>query len=98
MKSKSLEKDLENIRIPFNLFAGLTFVVEELKDKGFEYSNSTQEVIPVITFESLKREEIITINVEPENLLIKQFTVDKDKRKLKVLYVLKPSERQFKLI
>ena len=94
--SITLEDDLQKVNIPFDLLLGVSIVTEEVKDKGFKYKGLTQDGSPILTFKS--KEENVTINIEKENLLIRQFSVDGDSKKLKAIYVVKPSERKFNLI
>ena len=98
-KKASLGEKNKKIEIPFDLYTGFSLVVEELKNKGFEYSKITiDSVSPILTFESKELKERILININEEDLLIRQFSVKKNSRKLKVIYVTKPAERNFKLI
>jgi hypothetical protein len=97
-KVNILSEDLANVDVPFDLFTGLSLVVSEVESKGFTYQHLTQSQGVIIAFESVKLAESIIINVEKENLLIRQFSIIGDTRKLKVVYVVKPSERTFKLV
>lgn len=97
-KIAQLKKDLETVKVPFDLFTGLSLVTQELKDKDFKYIHMTNDHAPILTFESKKIKERVSVTIEKENLLIRQFTITGDTRKLKVLYVVKPSERKFNLI
>lgn len=94
----SLKNDLKTIEIPFDLFTGLSLVTQEMNNKGFKYSHLTNEGVPSLTFKSKKLKENIIINIESETLLIKQFLMKGTTRKLKVLYIVKPTERTFKLV
>ena len=98
-KKTELEKAIKELKIPFDLYAGFSLVIDELNKKSFIFSDLTTEGAPIITFISTAVKEKILINIDKENLLIRQFSIlEDDKRKLKVLYVLKPSERDFKLV
>jgi hypothetical protein len=96
--SSKLNDDLATVIIPFDLFTGLSLITEELKSKGFKYAHMINEHAVTLIFESTKLKEKVSVIVEKENILIRQFTMDGDNRKLKVLYVLKPSQREFKLL
>lgn len=97
IKKNSIQKDLEGLIIPFDLLTGVAMVIEELDKKKFTYSHTTNEKSIMITYNS--KSERVIVNIEKENLLIRQFIIeDEDIRKLKVVYVVKPSERTFKLI
>lgn len=91
--------DLKDISIPFDLFGGLTMVVNELKVKGFVYSHfSNNGKQDILTFFRNDEKESILINIEKENLLVRHFDNNEDNRKLRVIYVVKPTERVFNLI
>jgi hypothetical protein len=96
VKAPQLKEDLEGITIPFELFTGLSLVTKEIEDNGFTYSHFTNEYYAVLTFKSEDKE--IDVTIEKETILIKQFGVNDGKRKLKVLYVMRPSDRKFNLI
>jgi len=91
-----LTEDLATITFPFDLFSGVSIVIEELKNKGFEYSHLTHSRTEVLTFTSQEQE--IDVSVEKENLLIKQYSINGGARKLIVIYVVKPTQRNFKLV
>jgi len=97
-KSTKWDEDIKSISVPFDLFTGLSLVTEELKKKDFTYTKMVKDHSPILIFESKKLEERVSIVIEKENLLIRHFIIKNDTRKLKVLYVLKPSERKFKLV
>ena len=94
-KSK-MTRDLKKVEIPLDLDKEMSMVVGELIDKGFRYSHTTNTTIPMLTFES--KDEKILIDVNKGNLLIRQFSMTGDASKLKILYVVTPSERGFKLL
>jgi len=91
-----LKKDLASITIPFDLFAGVSLVIEELERKGFKYSHLTNKNGATLSFVSEGQE--IGATIEKETIIVRQWAVDKDTRKLKVLYVVKPSQRNFQLV
>tara|TARA_R110000796_G_scaffold100093_1_gene208548 strand:- start:101 stop:418 length:318 start_codon:yes stop_codon:yes gene_type:complete len=97
-KAKKLKEDLESVSVPFDLFTGLSLVTEELNQKKFYYSHMNTDHSPTLVFESKKLKERVSVVIEKENLLIRQFTIKEDTRKLKVLYVLKPAQRKFNLV
>ena len=96
----SLGDDLSVIKLPFKLYNGFSAVVEELENNTFEYAGIYEHINSTFLFKSKKRKEYITVNVSDENLLIKQFSENKDeeKDKLKVIYVVKDSGRKFKIV
>jgi hypothetical protein len=96
-KKHSLGEDLEIIKLSFNLFQPFSIVVEELKEKGFEYKGIHCEEESTFLFKSKKRKEYITVYISKEdNLLIRQFS--EADNKLRILYVVKDSERTFKIL
>lgn len=97
-KIAQLKEDLATVTIPFDLFTGLSLITEELKDKDFKYSHMTNDYYPTLTFEAKKIKERVNVIIEKENILIRQFTINGDIRKLKVIYVMKPSDRKFNLV
>ena len=97
-EARSLSEDLKDIDVPFDLFTGLSLVTEELESKGYTYTNFFKKSNAVLTFTSEDEMNEVYVTIEKENLLIRQFTYEEDTKKLKVIYVLKPSERTFKLI
>jgi hypothetical protein len=97
-KKLLLEEDLKSISIPFDLYTAFSSVVEEMEAKEFDYDSMISSSQPVVIFKSKKKEEKILINVTKENLLIKHFSEKDNIKKLKVIYVVKPSERNFNLI
>lgn len=96
---EKLTSDLSTIIVPFDLFTGLSIVIEELKKRKFTYTHLNQEALQNILWFKTK-EQKLSINIEKENLLIRQFSSETKTtpRKLKVIYVVKPTERDFKLI
>ena len=99
LQINNLHDDLAKMIIPFNLLTPLIMVTEEFKSKGFVYSHSVNEKSTLsASFNSEKLKEKIIVHIEKENLFIKQFSMNDGKRKLKVIYVVKPSERTFKLV
>ena len=54
--------------------------------------------LSLLNFKSKEKNENLTITITEENLLIKQFTIEDTHEKLKVIYVIKPSNRNFKLL
>ena len=94
----SLGEDLPLIKLPFDLYTAFSTVVEELKNKKFHYQGSIIKDESVLNFKSKEREENLTVTVTKENLLIKQFTMEGNHEKLKVIYVIKPSNRDFKIL
>jgi hypothetical protein len=97
-KRPSLEDDLKGVTIPFDLFTAFALVSAELKEKKFIYDEILVATHPVFIFKSKEKKEKVLVNIGRENLLIKQFYEKDDIEKLKVLYVVKPSERNFNLI
>lgn len=98
-KRPSLKRDLKTIDVPFDLYTGLSLVIEEMKTKKFAYKELIKDASDILIFKSVRKKESISINIEKDNLLIRQYSlIDKDRRKLKVLYVVKPTERIFKLV
>lgn len=91
-----LREDLASITIPFDLFAGVSLVIEELEKKGFKYTHLTDKNGATLSFVS-KGEEI-NVTIEKETIVVRQWAINGDARKLKVLYVVKPSQRKFKLV
>lgn len=98
LKKSTLKKDLKGADVPFDLFTGLSLVVDEIESKGFVYSHLTKEKNILLVYTSKEAKENISINIEKENLLIRQFMMTGTNRKLKVIYVVKPTERTFKLV
>jgi hypothetical protein len=92
--------DTENMRIPFDLFGGLTMVTDELKDNEFVYDHFTNSgKQDIITFTRNEGKEVILINIEKENLIVRHFDIlEEGRRKARVLYVVKPTERTFELV
>ena len=97
-KKPSLGNDLKKVTLPFDLYTGFFAVIEEMKNKGFEYTHMTLEKSPILTFVSEALQESVLVSIESETLLIRQFLTDNEKRKLKVIYVVKATERSFKLV
>jgi hypothetical protein len=95
-KKAVLKNDLKGIDVPFDLFTGLQLVTDELESRGFSYSHLVDEDATILVFKGDGRN--VNINIESENLLIRQFLIDGDHRKLEVIYVVTPSERSFKLM
>lgn len=94
----SLEEDLKQISIPFDLYTAFSLAVAEMNKKKFTYSEMKKSSQPVAIFRSSEREEKISINITAENLLVKQFSTKNNTEKLQVIYVVKPSERNFNII
>ena len=94
----SLGEDLPGVKLPFDLYTAFTTVIEELKDNNFEYAGAIIQDQSVLNFEAKEKNENVTITVTKDNLLIKQFTKEANHEKLKVIYVKKPSGRNFKLL
>lgn len=94
----SLNKDLKEITIPFDLSAAFDSIVKELKAKEFDYIKLIHGQVPVLKFKLEELKEIILIDINKENLTVKQLTEGKEKDKLKVIYIIKPSERNFNII
>lgn len=101
-ESDLLKSDLLKISVPFDLYSGLSLVTEELNSKGYSYKGLSENgEYPILTFipkDVLKEDESILINIEKENLLVRHFDVNPTGRKLRVIYVVKPTERSFNLI
>ena len=91
-----LKKDLESIAVPFDLFAGISLVTEELDKKGFKYNHFTDKNGATLSFTSKGQE--ITVTIEKETIVVRQWSVSKSARKLEVLYVVKPTQRTFQLL
>ena len=96
MKDKKLKEDLENIKIPFDLLSAFQSVITEFGKKKFKYESFYNEGEDVLRFKTSKQK--ILLIIQKEHLYIRQFEFTKNTRKLKVLYVVKPSERNFKLL
>jgi hypothetical protein len=94
----SLNDDMKDIKLPFELLTGFSVVVNEVQEQGFKYDNTFTDSTSTLTFISKELKQRITINISKENLLIKQFSDKEDDRELKVIYVVKDSGRNFKLI
>ena len=99
-KANTIQGDLDKnkITIPFDLFTGMSLVVKELGKHGFKYSHLTNDIIPVLIFNSKEKQERINVNIEKENLYIRQFDTRVEPRKLLVIYVVKSEERTFSLV
>jgi hypothetical protein len=100
-QNKKFEEDLTEMKVPFDLYTGLSMVTAELKSNSFVYdhftNNGRQDIITFTPIE--KGKEIILINIEKENLIVRHFDILEDgRRKARVLYVVKPTERTFKLV
>jgi len=94
-----LADDLAGVVIPFDLYTGITIVTDELERRGFIYSHLLNDDGIILKFKNEVIAENISITIERENLLIRQFSIEENNnRKLKVIYVIKPSERTFKLV
>ena len=97
-KNKSFTEDIQKVNLPFDLKDALTGVIKEITEQGFKYKKFTKEEESLLTFNKGKKEKII-IGITLENLLIRHFDVDTEmKRKLRVLYIAKPQQRNFKLL
>jgi len=94
--SKNFTKDIQKVKLPFDLVDALRGVIKEIVEKKFKYKKFTQESENLLIFE--KPKERIIIGVTLDNLLIRHFDVNKDVRKLRVLYIAKPQQRNFKLL
>lgn len=97
-KKPSLGDDLKDIVIPFDLYTAFSLVVTEMKDQDFTYDSMVKSEQPVVVFNSEEKKEKILVNIAKQNLLIKQFYQKNNAERLKVIYVVKPSERNFNLI
>ena len=96
-ENKKFTKDMKKSKLPFDLLSALSSVITEIVHKGFEYIKMTKDGQELITFE--KPNERIVIGVTLESLLVRHFDILEDgTRKLRVLYVSKPSQRTFKLL
>ena len=94
---KQLKEDLESIKIPFDLLSAFQSVITELEKKKFKYDSFTNDNEYILTFKKGKTERVL-IAIQQEHLYIRQYDYKNNKRSLKVLYVVKPSERNFKLL
>lgn len=94
--ASQLREDLASITIPFDLFAGISLVTEELDKKGFKYSHFTDKNGATLSFTSKGQE--ITVTIEKETIVVRQWSVSESARKLEVLYVVKPAQRRFQLV
>lgn len=92
---KELKEALEDIKIPFDLLSAFQSVIAEFGKNKFLYESFSNEGEQTLRF--TKPEKRILLAIQKEHLYIRQFDTDKEKRKLRVLYVVKPSERNFKL-
>ena len=95
-KSKNFTKDIQKVSLPFDLVDALRGVINEIVEKDFKYKKFTSENESLLIFE--KSKEKIIIGVTSDNLLIRHFDLDGIKRKLRVLYIAKPQQRNFKLL
>jgi hypothetical protein len=100
VQNKKFEDDLVNMKVPFDLYTGLSMVTAELKVNNFVYDHFTNNGgQDIITFIPIEGEEVILINIEKENLIVRHFDIlEGGRRKARVLYVVKPTERTFELI
>ena len=90
-------EDILEAELPFDLIGAITGVVEEIVKKGFKYKKLTKDGQNLLTFE--KSSERIIISVTLESLLIRHFDINEEgDRKLRVLYIAKPAQRNFKLL
>jgi hypothetical protein len=96
-KNKEFTKDIQKVKLPFDLVDALRSVIVEIVENNFKYSKFTKEQESLLSFKKGQK-EIIVIGVTSENLLIRHFDVGADKRKLRVLYIAKPQQRKFKLL
>ena len=99
-QNKKFEDDLVKMTIPFDLYTGLSMVTAEIRANEFVYdsfkNNGKQDII---TFTRNEGKEVVLINIEKENLIVRHFDVFEDgRRKARVLYVVKPTERTFNFI
>jgi len=96
VKNKSFNEDVKELDFPFDLLSGFESIIKEAFDKKFKYKSVNTEGQTFFSFTRSK--EVLMINVSDENLTIRHFDIIDKKRKLRVLYVIKPSERDFKLL
>lgn len=96
VKDKNFKNDAKEVDFPYDLVDALVGVVDEITFKKFKYIKISSERSVIVVYG--KPKEKILIEVIKEGLLIRHFDVFKDRRKLKVLYVVKPHERIFKLL
>lgn len=90
-----LKEDLKEIDIPFDLLSAFQSVVTEFGKRKFKYESFSNDKEFILTF--VNEEEKILLAIQKEHLYVRQFHYKNEQRKLKVLYVVKPSERNFKL-
>lgn len=96
--NEALIEDLETVTIPFELTTGLNLVIEEIESRGYIYTHLTAEgPIKLFSFSDEEEDKVVTVNIEKENLLIREFNMIGASRKLMVLHILGPSERTFQL-
>ena len=90
---KKLKEDLKDINIPFDLLSAFQSVVTEFGKQKFKYDSINDKGEQVLRFKKTKQR--ILMAIEKEHLFIRQFDIKGKQRKLRVLYVVKPSERKF---
>ena len=95
MMEKKLKEDLESINIPFDLLSAFQSVVTEFGKQKYKYDSTSHEGEVVLRFKKTKKK--IMLAIQKEHLYVRQFDIEGKRRKLRVLYVVKPSERNFKL-
>ena len=90
------KEELEKSRIPFDLLSALHSVLAEFGKQKFKYDTVSRLGDTVFTFKRPKA--LLTLAIQKENLFVRQYSVnDKKIKKVRVIYVVKPSERNFKL-
>lgn len=96
-KDKKFTSDLSGVKLPYDLLDCFKSIVDEITRKKYKYKYMNEDDELSITFEKPKNR--IIISVYSENLMVRHFDIsNKDKRKLLVLYVEKPTQRNFKLL
>ena len=96
IKDKNFKEDAKEVDFPYDLVDAFIGVVNELTFKKFKYKKLSNDRSVIITYG--KPKEKVLIEVIKEGMLIRHFDIDKGKRKTRVLYVIKPHERIFKLL
>ena len=96
-QSKKFTDDVNRIKFPFGLIDPLIAVVNELRDKKFKYKKLSGDVEALFTFEKGTKERIL-IGITSEHLMIRHFELIKGARHLRVVHVIKPTDRRFKLL
>lgn len=100
IKDKKFKEDAIDVDFPYDLTQSIECVIEEITSKKFKYKSLSNDTKVLITYErnNKKTKETILIEIMLDNLLIRHFDVVDDKRSLRVLYIIKPSQREFKLL